>query len=102
MCRYFIFFFFSSRRRHTRLPCDWSSDVCSSDLPRDALPGTMAELLARCLAELDDADARALLTASAASYARAWRQHFSREHDPSAIRGERNAFRYRPCRRVIV
>src|SRR5690242_21427793 len=25
-------FFFSSRRRHTRLTCDWSSDVCSSDL----------------------------------------------------------------------
>src|SRR4051812_47829873 len=28
-----FFFFFSSRRRHTRLTCDWSSDVCSSDLP---------------------------------------------------------------------
>src|SRR5690242_20869639 len=28
----FVFFFFSSRRRHTRLTCDWSSDVCSSDL----------------------------------------------------------------------
>src|SRR6266571_8267701 len=28
----FFFFFFSSRRRHTRLTCDWSSDVCSSDL----------------------------------------------------------------------
>src|SRR2546430_9515425 len=28
-----IFFFFSSRRRHTRFDCDWSSDVCSSDLP---------------------------------------------------------------------
>src|SRR4051812_50210782 len=27
-----MFFFFSSRRRHTRLTCDWSSDVCSSDL----------------------------------------------------------------------
>src|SRR5256885_9200962 len=27
-----IFFFFSSRRRHTRLQGDWSSDVCSSDL----------------------------------------------------------------------
>src|SRR5580698_931027 len=27
-----IYFFFSSRRRHTRLTCDWSSDVCSSDL----------------------------------------------------------------------
>src|SRR6267142_1830085 len=30
------FFFFSSRRRHTRLTCDWSSDVCSSDLPDPA------------------------------------------------------------------
>src|SRR5882762_8626305 len=28
----FMFFFFSSRRRHTRFKCDWSSDVCSSDL----------------------------------------------------------------------
>src|SRR5207245_7211936 len=29
----FCFFFFSSRRRHTRCYRDWSSDVCSSDLP---------------------------------------------------------------------
>src|SRR2546430_8659964 len=29
-----VFFFFSSRRRHTRFDCDWSSDVCSSDLQR--------------------------------------------------------------------
>src|SRR5688572_31206146 len=29
-------FFFSSRRRHTRFDCDWSSDVCSSDLPAAA------------------------------------------------------------------
>src|SRR5688572_33470284 len=28
----FCVFFFSSRRRHTRFDCDWSSDVCSSDL----------------------------------------------------------------------
>src|SRR5207253_8502571 len=28
----YILFFFSSRRRHTRWPRDWSSDVCSSDL----------------------------------------------------------------------
>src|SRR2546430_13532316 len=27
-----VLFFFSSRRRHTRFDCDWSSDVCSSDL----------------------------------------------------------------------
>src|SRR6267143_6014909 len=32
MCILFVFFFFSSRRRHTRWNCDWSSDVCSSDL----------------------------------------------------------------------
>src|SRR5438034_10017849 len=30
MC--YVLFFFSSRRRHTRSLCDWSSDVCSSDL----------------------------------------------------------------------
>src|SRR5260370_40936308 len=36
-----MFFFFSSRRRHTRFKCDWSSDVCSSDLspPRKRLRG---------------------------------------------------------------
>src|SRR5689334_24688581 len=33
------FFFFSSRRRHTRWNCDWSSDVCSSHL-LDAAGGT--------------------------------------------------------------
>src|SRR2546427_1680335 len=30
----YVFFFFSSRRRHTRFDCDWSSDVCSSDLEK--------------------------------------------------------------------
>src|SRR3989475_2065553 len=38
-----VFFFFSSRRRHTRFDCDWSSDVCSSDLVRDlARPRSLA------------------------------------------------------------
>src|SRR6266571_5647506 len=32
-----IIFFFSSRRRQTRLTCDWSSDVCSSDLVAEGL-----------------------------------------------------------------
>src|SRR5262249_59138498 len=31
-CVFRLFFFFSSRRRHTSLVSDWSSDVCSSDL----------------------------------------------------------------------
>src|SRR2546430_13428073 len=36
-------FFFSSRRRHTRFDCDWSSDVCSSDLqPQGARSCTSA------------------------------------------------------------
>src|SRR2546426_4379578 len=46
-----VFFFFSSRRRHTRLQGDWSSDVCSSDLLRRlhldqelALPDEVAEV----------------------------------------------------------
>src|SRR2546430_13340803 len=34
----FCFFFFSSRRRHTRFDCDWSSDVCSSDLSTFIFP----------------------------------------------------------------
>src|SRR5256885_5263503 len=33
-----LFFFFSSRRRHTRLQGDWSSDVCSSDLICGMIP----------------------------------------------------------------
>src|SRR5690606_41186170 len=42
MCILCSFFFFSSRRRHTRFSRDWSSDVCSSDL----MPGHMNVLLA--------------------------------------------------------
>src|SRR5260221_12625714 len=36
---FFFHFFFSSRRRHTRSLCDWSSDVCSSDLAGAAWDG---------------------------------------------------------------
>src|SRR5260221_8161123 len=42
-----FFFFFSSRRRHTRSLCDWSSDVCSSDLipePAQVYGSTQIEL----------------------------------------------------------
>ncbi len=67
----------------------------------EPLPGPMAALLECCLAGLPDAEERALLRTSATSYAGAWRRHFSREHDPSEILGERNVFRYRPCRRVL-
>src|SRR2546430_11910562 len=38
-----LVFFSSSRRRHTRFGCDWSSDVCSSDLRELALPPAGAD-----------------------------------------------------------
>src|SRR5476649_2687636 len=40
------FFCFSSRRRHTRSLCDWSSDVCSSDLVREKIGPVAAFKLA--------------------------------------------------------
>src|SRR5260370_2024127 len=48
------FFFFSSRRRHTRFKCDWSSDVCSSDLVRQQFSslGTL-EQKAQSLSDLE-------------------------------------------------
>src|SRR5262249_59318314 len=49
-------FFFSSRRRHTRLVSDWSSDVCSSDLTHPYSAGALVSTvddLARWQAALD-------------------------------------------------
>src|SRR5438270_14092824 len=40
-------FFFSSRRRHTRFDCDWSSDVCSSDQAERLAADLGAEQLGR-------------------------------------------------------
>src|SRR5256885_5255965 len=57
-------FFFSSRRRHTRLQGDWSSDVCSSDLSEDRkYVSTPVEVASRCaLAWIDtNRSARSLL-----------------------------------------
>ena len=63
----------------------------------------LAALVADCLECVeDDAAAADTLSASAASYATAWREHFARGHDPSALRGEANVFRYRPCRAIAV
>src|SRR2546430_3984830 len=42
VCAFCGFFFFSSRRRHTRFDCDWSSDVCSSDLDAIVADGAVA------------------------------------------------------------
>src|SRR5438046_8279384 len=41
-----MLFFFSSRRRHTRLVSDWSSDVCSSDLEARTMISSIPYVLA--------------------------------------------------------
>src|SRR5207237_6649790 len=43
-------FFFSSRRRHTRFKCDWSSDVCSSDLFKAAVEGRQVTVVGTSIA----------------------------------------------------
>src|SRR5262249_59745327 len=52
MYSFMFLFFFSSRRRHTRLVSDWSSDVCSSDLrvfhAGGARPGQLASGRGQC------------------------------------------------------
>src|SRR5437870_2920581 len=53
-------FFFSSRRRHTRWPRDWSSDVCSSDLDGDAAAHAGEVAGGAGLAAVEGADAEAL------------------------------------------
>jgi RHH-type transcriptional regulator, proline utilization regulon repressor / proline dehydrogenase / delta 1-pyrroline-5-carboxylate dehydrogenase len=67
----------------------------------EAAPAASA-LLTHCLTLAADAEEQALLRASAASYAQAWRDHFGRGHDPSQLLGEQNLFRYRRCERVLV
>src|SRR2546430_1849907 len=68
-------FFFSSRRRHTRFDCDWSSDVCSSDLttigPFEPSPASREEI-----ERLADACTRAGLPTAAVDDARGpqWRK----------------------------
>src|SRR5256885_5246056 len=54
-----LYFFFSSRRRHTRLQGDWSSDVCSSDLVHERtaeLRETQLEIIQRLAAATESRD----------------------------------------------
>src|SRR2546427_10429440 len=67
-------FFFSSRRRHTRFDCDWSSDVCSSDLVAgERVVALKMDQRSRALTERHDALARD-------------RQHVSESPEPARRR----------------
>src|SRR3989454_4550256 len=59
------YFFFSSRRRHTRLQGDWSSDVCSSDLSAKLSSGSLAEDMRAAAGGKADAQAYDRLSSSA-------------------------------------
>src|SRR5207253_8156234 len=71
-------FFFSSRRRHTRWPRDWSSDVCSSDLSPLAILTKSGELYMPLSAQLPDRDERRRLLPYAGKYVRATGRLFER------------------------
>src|SRR2546430_7984247 len=58
-----VFFFFSSRRRHTRFDCDWSSDVCSSDLVRQI----QANMVQRRVIRIHWSDRRPVIRAATAN-----------------------------------
>src|SRR5256885_11031298 len=70
-------FFFSSRRRHTRLQGDWSSDVCSSDLPAPTM------FIARPVNAPIDANDRFIATTSRKFAGENWFMH----PQPPPVRG---------------
>src|SRR5256886_5557004 len=83
-CVSLFFFFFSSRRRHTRFDCDWSSDVCSSDLEN--------ELKRHAGPALGDrfANARLVQVERAFDLLRRQRAHWLRERALPPRRGNRS------------
>src|SRR2546430_11798449 len=85
---YLAFFFFSSRRRHTRFDCDWSSDVCSSDLD-DVKQGVIAYKMAAHAADVARHRPGARDRDDALSYARFlfdWNKQFELSLDPDTAR----------------
>src|SRR3989454_1688639 len=67
-----MFFFFSSRRRHTRLQGDWSSDVCSSDLARQGKPVHSREIRTPPISSLRIASISSMTSASRSLTDGAW------------------------------
>src|SRR3712207_6936275 len=64
----YVFFFFSSRRRHTRYWRDWSSDVCSSDLGMGLAP-ILVERIYETIAEINEQGTTILLVEQNANFA---------------------------------
>src|SRR2546426_5447799 len=73
-----VYFFFSSRRRHTRLQGDWSSDVCSSDLSHSSLPSGISRFCERTLSR----DARSTFSSMASRSVIRSEEHTSELQSP--------------------
>src|SRR5256885_15847245 len=85
-----FWFFFSSRRRHTRLQGDWSSDVCSSDLePAGLRHGRVAMELARRLGNHVDAHRLGRVYAAKTGFTLAREPDTVRAPDIAFVRRER-------------
>jgi RHH-type proline utilization regulon transcriptional repressor/proline dehydrogenase/delta 1-pyrroline-5-carboxylate dehydrogenase len=65
-------------------------------------PNYVLQLCRARPAEPTEAEPAAVREAAAAAYERAWHEHFSMTHEPIRLLGERNLFRYRSCRGVLV
>src|SRR5438093_6569320 len=74
-----VLFFFSSRRRHTRLVSDWSSDVCSSDLVLERLEDL------RPFGLLEGTDPRGGTGSGALQGGQRWLQHSAGRQDDGAF-----------------
>jgi len=83
---------------YVSLFAEWSQN----ELPQNTseVSSSVSELLAKTTALLpNDSET---LQATAGSYAKAWKDEFSIEHDPSQLHGESNHFRYRAYPRILV
>src|SRR5690625_5726558 len=91
-------FFFSSRRRHTRWPRDWSSDVCSSDLvwqQRDSNTSTTPTSESSSTGSAGDDDHESRIQVATDRLERAWNE---RNRDrKSVVEGERGHIRRINC-----
>src|SRR6266487_4858910 len=97
-----MFFFFSSRRRHTRWTGDWSSDVCSSDLePRTAGNADPRRWLSRMSGAAWRADALDVRAADPATSPRYLRRHARERRVAAAAPGHLRRIDPRPRPRLL-
>jgi RHH-type transcriptional regulator, proline utilization regulon repressor / proline dehydrogenase / delta 1-pyrroline-5-carboxylate dehydrogenase len=81
--------------------CHVRERALPSDVSSPALPEQLEARVVIFARALDARD-EALLRTRTRDYARAWAEHFAREHDPARVLGQHNRFRYRACPGVLL